>query len=130
MAAKFFAHGKTEITIEGNILVVRSVGPWNIEYFHDLHQDLIEAVSQVDINNYGILLIPIGEAISVAEAIDYHVGFLKQGNTKAVAVNLSSSDVPNTTKDLCSKAYKRAALNFEFFYSNDSAKEWLKHFLA
>jgi hypothetical protein len=130
MVAKFIAHGNTEIIMEGNIIVIRCVGPWNIEYFHRLHQDILTAVSQVDINNYGVLFLPISEAICVAEAIDYHVDFLKQGNAKAIAVNLTGSEVPNITKDLCQKAYEQAGLNFQFFYSDESAKAWLQHHLA
>jgi hypothetical protein len=130
MGTAFFAHGKTEIIIEGNIIIIQCVGPWNIEYFHGLHQDIVSAVSQVNINNYAVLLKPIGEAICVAEAIDYHVAFLNQGNAKAIAVNLSDSDVPNTTKSLCNKAYEKAQLNFQFFYSDEPAKVWLKESLS
>jgi hypothetical protein len=130
MVATFIAHGKTEIIIEGNIIVIRCIGPWNIEYFHRLHQDIINAVSQVDIHNYAVLLIPLNEAICVAEAIDYHVDFLKQGNAKAIAVNLIGSDVPNITKELCQKAYEQAGLNYQFFYSDESAKAWLEHHLV
>jgi hypothetical protein len=130
MVSEFSAHGRTEITTEGNIIIIKSLGPWNIEYFHCLHQDIIAAVSQVDFNNYAVLLLPMGEAISVAEAIDYHVAFLKEGNAKAIAVNLSGSDVPNSTKSLCSKAYEQANLNFEFFYSDDLAKQWLQSWLS
>lgn len=130
MVVAFCAHGKTEISIEENIIVIKSVGPWNMEYFQGLHQEIITAVSHVNINNYGVLLVPIGEAISVAGAFDYHVDFIKQGNAKAVAINLTNSDIPNTTKSLCSKAYDQVGLNFQFFYSNDSAKEWLQNSLA
>ena len=130
MVSSFSAHGRTEIIIDGNIIVITSVGPWNIEYFHDLHQDILAAVTEVDFDNYAVLLKPLGEAVSVAEAIDYHVAFLKQGNAKAIAVNLSGSDVPNTTKSLCTKAYRQAALHFEFFYCDDSAKAWLQEQLT
>ncbi|GAA0810307.1 hypothetical protein GCM10009111_00970 [Colwellia asteriadis] len=130
MSTAFSVHGAKEITVENNIITIRSVGPWNIEYFHLLHQDLIAAVTLVDFNNYAVLLVPLGEAISVAEALDYHVAFLKKGNTKAVAINLAGSDVPNSTKSLCTKAYEQAGLNFKFFTSDEEAKQWLQDILC
>jgi hypothetical protein len=129
MFSAFVAHGKTEIKIKDNIIIIRSIGPWNVEYFRDLHQEVIAATSQVNINNYAILLVPIGEALGVAEAIDYHVDFIKQGNAKAVAINLANSDIPNTTKNLCSKAYELSGLNYQFFSSDESATEWLQQLL-
>ena len=130
MVGEFPTHGRTDIIINGNVITIDSLGPWNIEYFHELHQDILIAVAKVDFTNYAVLLRPKGEAISVAEAIDYHVAFLKEGNAKAIAVNLSGSDVPNTTKSLCSKAYRAANVNFEFFYCDDLAKAWLNEHLT
>jgi len=122
---KFSAHGKTHICIEGNIIIIECVGPWNIEYFKELHSEIIEAVQKVDRDNYAFLLIPRGEAICTHETIDFHIDFIRQGNNKAVAVNLSQSEVPNTTESICRTAYQGAGLTFKFFDCNEQAKTWL-----
>ena len=130
MITAFCVHGKTKISIEENIIVIQSEGPWNNEYFKTLHQEILLAVSRLNTDHYGVLLLPIGETISVAEALDYHMDFLKQGNVKAIAINLENSHIPNTTERLCRKVYEQIGINFQFFSSNDSAKEWLKTTLS
>jgi len=122
---KFLAHGKTHISVEDNIIIIECVGPWNIEYFQELHNDIAEVVQKVDKENYAILFIPIGEAICTHETIDFHMDFLRQGNTKALAINLSQSEVPNTTESICRTAYQEVGLTFEFFDCDKQAKTWL-----
>jgi hypothetical protein len=58
--------------------------------------------------------------------MDYHIDFLKKGNPCAVAVNLSRSNVPQSTEDLCHLAYGTAQLTHAFFTDNESALHWLK----
>lgn len=130
MTINFPAHGNVKVSIEDNIIILECEGPWNIEFFHILHQDIVSAIKQVGHSNYGVLLIPIGEAIGTAETMDYHIDFLKQGNTKAVAVNLALSDVPVSTENICRIAYQAAKRKHEFFLDNDTAKLWLKKQLA
>jgi hypothetical protein len=130
MAIHFGAHGSVNISIKENIITLECEGPWNIEFFHILHLDLISAVKQVDSSNYGILLIPIGEAISTAETMDYHINFLNQGGAKAVAINLARSDVPSSTENICRIAYQAANLKHDFFLDNETAMLWLNKQLA
>ncbi len=75
----FAPHGTLELTIEDNLILLDVQGPWNLEYIDHLHEKLLWAVSQVDQSNYGVLLTPIGEAISVEEGFEYHLNFLRQG---------------------------------------------------
>jgi len=126
MFIKFSAHGKTDISIEDKVIIIESVGPWNIEYFQLLHNDILTAVEKVGRENYAILFIPIGEAICTHEVINFHINFLRQGNTKALAVNLSLSEVPNTTESICRRAYEKVGLTFDFFNDNEQAKVWLE----
>ena len=130
MLNRFAVHGKCNISIEDSIIIIESTGPWNIEYFHQLHQNIVTAVSQVNVENYAILLVLHGEAICTHEVIKFHIDFLRQGNSKAVAVNLSQCDTPQLTKDLCCMVYKAAQLTFDFFDSNKQARIWLDSKLA
>lgn len=130
MSDKFIAHGNTSINIDSDVIIIESTGPWNIEYFYGLHLDIAKAIQQVDSENYAILLIPKGEAIGTPESMEYHIDFLRQGNAKAVAINLSKSETPSSTKSLCSIAYQTVNLTFEFFTSNEQAMLWLNSKLA
>ena len=126
MFNKFLVHGASIISIEDNIIMLETTGPWNIEYFYGLHKDLASAVEKVDKDNHAVLIIPYGEAICTYEVIDYHIEFLRQGSAKAVAVNLSKSEVPSATKSICSTAYEAVGVTFDFFNCNEQAKSWLK----
>ena len=126
MSSQFNVHGKCQIVVEDNVLIIDAEGPWNIEFMQKLHKQLQEASQQVDINNYGVLLKPYGEALAVQEAIDYHVDFLRQARTKVVAINLANSDIPSMTKLMCEKIYQQANLSAEYFTDNIAAKKWLK----
>lgn len=126
MSKLFSVHGKSNITIVDNIVIIESKGPWNIEYFKGLHDELKEAIQKSLLTSYGVLLIPIGEAIGVYETMEYHVKFLRQGAAKAVAINLERCDTPHSTQSLCREAYESVQLEHEFFYSNEEAINWLK----
>jgi hypothetical protein len=126
MAIHFSAHGKTTLSIIDDVIILECEGPWNIEFFHILHQQIYQAIQQCSPGNYGVLLIPIGETIGTPEAMDYHIKFLNKGNPKAIAVNLSRSDIPQSTQNLCHLAYQTSQLTHAFFVDNDSALYWLR----
>ncbi|MDP7593893.1 MAG: hypothetical protein QF552_14575 [Litorilituus sp.] len=126
MHFSFSTHGQTKISVEGDIIIVESTGPWNLEYFEALHQELVMTIINSALDKYAVLLIPIGETIAVHEAKDFHTEFIKKGKACAIAVNLSQSETPLTTQKMCKEVYKEAALEHEFFTSTEKAKCWLK----
>lgn len=125
MKDQFVVHGKTSISLDGDIIIIESTGPWNAEYFYGLQHELQKIVEQINRENYAVLLIPIGETLGTPEAIESHFDFIRKGNTKAVAINLSRSETPSMTKSLCCDAYIAAGITFDFFSSNEQAKDWL-----
>jgi len=126
MSSLFNAHGHSAISIADNIMTIQSRGPWNIEYFEGLHRNIIEVIKEYSLTDFAVLLIPYGEAIGVHEAMKYHVEFLRQGSSMAVAVNLSNCETPLSTESMCRVAYESADLAHEFFSDNESAISWLK----
>ena len=126
MTIKFPVHGSSKVSVDNNLIIIECEGPWNIEFFYELHQDILNAVKAVDYNNYGVLLIPRGEAIGTAETTNYHIAFLKEGNTKAIAINIALSDIPASTENICRIAYQAAGLKHAFFNDNDTAIDWLQ----
>ena len=121
----FPPHGKLDIKIENNLIIIEAQGPWNIEYLQYLHQQLLSSVAKVDVDNYGILISPIDDAISVKEGFEYHLNFIRHATVKAVAVNLARCTSPLMTENICRKLYGEAEINHSFFTDETAARTWL-----
>ncbi|MCJ8319124.1 MAG: hypothetical protein MJK12_05795 [Colwellia sp.] len=126
MSSQFIPHGECNITVEGNILIVEVEGLWNIEFMQNMHASLLKASQQVDVNNYGLLLILHGEALGAQVAIDYHIEFIQRVNTKAIAINLAHCSIPSMTKHMCEKVYRTVNFPSQYFTDTLTAKNWLK----
>ena len=122
---KFKSHGKCDINIKGNIIVVDAQGPWNLEFVEQLHQDLTVAVKKVNNHQYFVLIRPYGEALVVNEGIDYHIHFIKNSHVSAVALNLQHTSTKSITKNLFEKVYQTAGIEHKFFTCNNLAEQWL-----
>ncbi|MGB2740540.1 MAG: hypothetical protein WBC60_08305 [Cognaticolwellia sp.] len=126
----FVPHGTLELAIEDNLILIEAQGPWNIEYLDFLHKKMSLAVTQVDQNNYAVLLTPIGEAISVEVGLEYHTNFIRNSRTKAVAVNLAHCTTSQLTENLFSKIYQAAGFKHAFFDNVSDARNWLERQLT
>ena len=122
----FSPHGTLDIAIEGNLILIDAQGPWNLEYLDSLHQQLVVAASKVDPDNYAILITPKGEAISVEAGLDFHLNFIRQGNVKAVALNLAYCTTALLTESLFTKLYRVAGIQHAFFDNSFDARLWLE----
>ena len=90
MKAEFIAHGKCNFTVEDNIIIIDATGPWNLEFFQQMHRDLSEIILRdVDFYNFAILLVLKGDSFATQEGLDYHLNLVRKGPTKALALNLS-----------------------------------------
>jgi len=130
MADKLQAHGFHHSHIINNILYIEATGPWNIEYFKVLHNDLALLLKDEKVSSFGVLLSLKGEAIGVSEAFQMHVDFLKKGTgLQAIAVNMAECETKAVTIDMCQKAYINAGIKHDFFDNLNEAKMWLlEHF--
>ena len=123
----FSPHGTLDIVVEDNLVFIEAEGPWNIEYLEQLHEQLIKAVLKVDQNNYAVLITPKGEAISVEIGFEYHLNFIRQGNTKAVALNLAHCTTSLLTESIFTKLYRMAGVKHAFFDNSFDARQWLEN---
>lgn len=126
MNSTFAPHGKFSLSVKENIIYIEAQGPWNIEFTLHLHQDLLAVASQVDINNYGIVLTPIGEAIAGDDVIQAHINFVSNAQTKAVAVNFEKCLTIPISQALFKRVYESAGINYQFFSSMANSKKWVK----
>ena len=101
-------------------------GSWNEEYFMHFHQDLLEAASLLkDINNYGIVLNLHGHALITEQGINKHIEFIKQGHTKAIAINMADCLSMGISQSMLTKLYLAADLKHQFFTNKTDAQAWV-----
>lgn len=120
-------HGTCQIKCENDIINIDAEGPWNLEYFDYLHKELINCSSQVNLNNYGVLLNLSGEAIVVDGAMEKHISFVGKSTVKAIAINLCECSTINITKKIFHRGYGSAHIKHEFFQAQQEAIHWLKN---
>ena len=119
MKAELFPHGKCHYLVEDNIITIDATGPWNLEFFKQMHQELIDiAVKKVDVNNFAILLILQGDSLAGQDGLDYHLKLVKAGSAKALAINTALSNAPAITQSIFRKVYDQAGLKNKCFNSN------------
>jgi len=129
MQKNFSKHGCCNISHEENIIMMDAEGPWNDEFFVEMHHKLLGVVGQIDINNYAILVTLIGESIATSDSLITHENHVKSGNAKAIAFNLAYCDTPLITEMMFTKIYNSNNLKNKFFNDTASAKSWLKGYL-
>lgn len=130
MTKIFKPHGSSVIKIDGNIMCIEAEGPWNAEFFQMFHKEMTKAAYEhLDINNYGTLLLPLGEALGVLEGFQEHIAFVERSNTKGLAICLKNSAVPELSRRMCKKMYDQIDVNYQFFDEVEDAKAWLNSLL-
>lgn len=127
MKAEFIAHGKCSYTIEDNIVIIDATGPWNLEFFKKMHRELSDIIlNDVDFHNFAILLILKGDSFATQDGLDYHLHLVKQGPTKALALNSTLSNASQITQSVFKKVYDKAGLENQNFDTTEAAICWLK----
>ena len=127
MREKLPPHGQCSYSVEGNIVTVHATGPWNLEFFKQMHYELGQIIlHDVDFHNFAILLILQGESLAAKDGLDYHLNLVRSGPTKALAIYSTLSDAPQVTQSVFQSVYNRAGLKNQTFDSIDNAKAWLK----
>jgi hypothetical protein len=110
---KFASHGQCQFTLDNNI-IIDAEGPWNVEFFKQMHANLQQVVLENFINiNYGIIVILKGETLATQEGLDYHLYKVKHGTAKAIAINMIHS--LNLNLRLC---IRRLALKINFLVTH------------
>lgn len=130
MKPQFSAHGTSEYSIKDSIIFINVRGPWNAEFFPQFHQQLLSAVPLLNIENYAVLLSPIGEALVTPEGYQTHLEFVSQVSAKAVAINLQQCDTKVVSGELFTKLYREAGLKSEVFDDSNTALSWLNKQLS
>ena len=130
MSPTFPVHGRCTFTVDKNIIIIDTLGPWNLEFFEILHLNLQQTVQENFKNKaYGIVVELKGETLATQEGLNYHLHKVKQGNAKAIAINMLQSSFALTTQIQFEAVYNKAGLKNEFFTDTTTAKEWIERVL-
>jgi len=122
----FIPHGKCSYSVDGNIITINAIGPWNLEFFMQMHLELADIIlTRVDISNFAILLILQGDSLAAQDGLDYHLKLVRAGPTKAIAINSAMSNSPQITQSIFKKTYDQAGLKNSVFDCTQAAKAWL-----
>ncbi len=127
MKAEFIPHGKCSYTVDDNIITIDATGPWNLEFFQQMHRELSEIILRdVDFHNFAILLVLRGDSFATQDGLNYHLNLVKRGPTKALAMNSGLSNAAQITQSIFKKTYDQAHLINQYFDSTEAAKAWLR----
>ncbi|MCL6417053.1 hypothetical protein MIB92_15435 [Aestuariirhabdus sp. Z084] len=130
MASRFTAHGNCRFSISGNIVSIYAAGPWNLEFFQSMQKRLRALIeSELDIDNYAILIDFVGVSLASPDVLDYHLEFVKQGNAKAIALNLQQCTSSLLTGEAFSRVYTEGGLTNKCFDNREDAIAWLQGFV-
>ncbi len=127
MASQFKIHGDVNLSWHQDILEINSTGPWNMEFFHHLHAQLIAFVPTEKKGKFTVLLSISGEAVPTPDAQRYHTEFLKASTAQAVAVNLANCQSVAMTKAVANQVYTQAGLPHQIFNNRLDALQWLQN---
>ena len=130
MSHNFPAHGRCQITLDNNIIIIDALGPWNLEFFEILHSNLQQIIQEnVKNKTYGIVVVLKGETLATQEGLNYHLSQVKQGNATAIAINMMHSSFALTTQIQFEAVYNKAGLRNKFFRDTSIAKQWIEDVL-
>jgi hypothetical protein len=126
LKAEFSPHGSCHFSVNKNIICIDAAGPWNLEFFKQMHRELYQIViDQVDINNFAILLVLRGDSFAAQDGLDYHLYRVQNSPTTALAITTKHSIAPQLTQDVFAKVYDKAGLENQCFDDVDDAIAWL-----
>lgn len=118
----FKQHGKSSITLNAPVLEIQLTGPFNLEFFEQLHAELREYSPEA---SPLVLLMLSGETLMDKQALNSHIEFWQQYNIKAVAVCLESCASLIVTQCVFEHIFEEAMTFHRFFQQNTEARTWL-----
>lgn len=127
------AHGSYKTEIQGNVLFVEAVGPFNDVILDSFHQDMIKTCQHLHGSPWASIAIYHGNGIFTPEAelllTETNKFRVKQGMVANAAVFLNSNHADLQQMQL-NRIYQAAGIPFHTFSNKNSAKEWINAFLA
>jgi hypothetical protein len=121
-------HGLFTITMEGNLLVVDGIGPFNEQTITSFHAALNKAITTISSKQWSQIIVLHAMSLFTPEAERQLCVTLierkKQGLIKS-AVVYGDTDCKSMIQTQLSRCYANVGIDHGFFETIDEAKTWL-----
>lgn len=126
---KFMGHGSFEARLEGNVLIYKATGPWNLESLDEnTPHEFIRLIRSLYGSRWGVVGDFYGEPVHVPAAAEKLIEIIAQEKQKgrvATGLVVKNSVMPALGKQHFSEIYTRACENFLFFDTVEEAVAWV-----
>ncbi|WDP89572.1 MAG: hypothetical protein HUN04_11825 [Desulfobacter sp.] len=125
---KFEAHGDFEITVKGEVFIIKFCHKWNLEGAKFFFTKYKECVKQHNFKNYGVLSDLRPFEGGTPEAIDFFevVGDWAKENGQIARALIMDSSIKELTMVAINKGKERFPA--QVFHSEKEALQWFKNF--
>lgn len=123
--AKLEAHGEHKMWVEQNVVCIESQGPWNVEYFKEMHKELFDILQPIKDQPYAVYINLVGNGMPVADGLAIHQKFVATGQSRAVAINVSNCLTRPITEKVFRNTYISIGIKCQVFESKEDAFDWL-----
>ena len=126
-------HGRFEVTADGQILISRTWGPFNVECVHAYRDRVNLQVESLSGQRWAMLAVTTGMPLHTPDSMAEMVSIIQQQRKLgrcATAIVLVNVEVESIVKSMLSVMYNQA--NEPFIFANDeaSATIWLEAQIA
>jgi hypothetical protein len=125
----FESHGRLHLSVDGQFLFINGTGPANVELVQE-YQDKIMAFRQKIMHSPWVSLVCFsGLALVSPEAKTMFIKAIKHAksmNLLATAAVFVDNEYIDTSQRFWSEIYQEAGISYDFFDSQQNAREWLQ----
>lgn len=130
--ASFPAHGKVDISVDGQILIINGSGPANLEMIEQYQKGVVGFREKIMHAPWASLVLLSGTPLVTAEAKGILTETIKQAKlmhlaaTAVVFVDIEFSDM---IRHFWQEIYQDTDVKYHFFDTETEARQWLESIL-
>jgi hypothetical protein len=126
---RFPAHGNLELSVEGQLLIIKGTGPGNLEIVEEYQRQVYGLRQQIMHAPWASLVLLSGTPLVPPEAKELFVQTIKQAKAMhlcATAVVFVDIEFAKMVQHFWQDIYHEADVNYGFFDTEEEAREWLQ----
>jgi hypothetical protein len=129
---KYPAHGEMQLSIEGQLLIVKGTGPANIEMVQEYQRQVTQFREQIMHLPWASLVLLSGTPLVSPVAKEVFVQTIRQANKmhlRATAVVFIDIEFAELSQSFWQEIFQQAEVDYHFFETEEGAREWLQGIL-
>jgi hypothetical protein len=127
--SRYPAHGKLQLSLEGQLLIIKGTGPANVEMVQEYQRQVIGLRTQIMHSPWASLVLLSGTPLVSPEARVLFVQIIKQAKSmhlSATALVFVNIEFAGMAQQFWQEIYQEAGVNYDFFETEEEARDWLK----